>query len=73
MLHSTRILTYCEVCLCLISILPLQNLLQDESIVQLYISEVNMFLGINKFGQVVNTSDFASAESKYILIPRLQL
>ena len=48
----------------LFSIIPLQNLLQDESIVQLYISAVNMFLGIDKFGQIINTSDFTSADSK---------
>lgn len=64
MLHTTRILTNCVVCLCFISIIPTQNLLQDESIIQLYISEVNMFLGINMFGQVINTSDFTSTESK---------
>ena len=53
-----------KLCDVFISIVPSQNLLQEESIIQLYISEVNMFLGINMFGQVINTSDFTSTESK---------
>ena len=47
-----------------VCLLPSQNLLQDESIVQLYIRKSNLFLGINNLGNVFNTCHFANPESK---------
>ena len=45
-------------------LLPSQNLLQDESIVQLYLRQANLFLGIDNLGYAFNTPDFANTESK---------
>lgn len=43
---------------------PMQNLLQDECIVQLYLKPINAFLGINKPGQIISTAYFSNSESE---------
>ena len=43
---------------------PMQNLLQDECIVQLYLKPINAFLGINKPGQLITTPYSTNAESE---------
>jgi len=42
----------------------MQNLLQDECIVQLYLKPINAFLGINKPGQLISTPYSTNAESE---------
>ena len=45
-----------------------QNLLQDESIVQLYLRPINAFLGINKRGDVISTANFSDCDSECIML-----
>ena len=46
----------------------MQNLLQDECIVQLYLKPINAFLGINKLGKIISTANFSNSESELFII-----
>lgn len=58
-------------CMCIISLMPcllspMQNFLQDECIVQLYVKQINAFLAISRSGQVTSTANYSDFDSELV-------